>query len=275
MYISIFLLLPLFFFLLSSSLLSSDNDHGDKARASHNIKLRKPFILKSILDAVKPEQCLIFCRTKIDCDNLEQFFQQFTRSKVVESPYACVVLHGDRLPRERRENLEKFKKGEVKLLICTDVAARGIDISQLPCCISFPTFSFFSFLYSFFLLMFSSSFLSMYVCMYVCISLSLSDMTLPDNEEDYIHRSGRVGRQDRWGLSISLVANAQEKVWYHTCPSRGKQCQNTRLKDDGGCCIWFALLLSSLVFSSFPSFILVYVYISITLLSDFSHIPQV
>ena len=45
---------------------------------------------------------------------------------------SCVCLHGDRRPQERKANLEKFKNGEVKFLICTDVAARGIDVMGLP-----------------------------------------------------------------------------------------------------------------------------------------------
>jgi ATP-dependent RNA helicase DDX1 len=46
--------------------------------------------------------------------------------------YTCVCLHGDRKPQERKDNLEKFKRKEAKFLICTDVAARGLDISGLP-----------------------------------------------------------------------------------------------------------------------------------------------
>jgi len=41
------------------------------------------------------------------------------------------------------------------------------------------------------------------------------------------------------GLAISLVSTVEEKVWYHSCPSKGKGCKNTRLKAQGGCCIWY------------------------------------
>ena len=41
------------------------------------------------------------------------------------------------------------------------------------------------------------------------------------------------------GLAVSLVSKVSEKVWYHSCPSRGKSCFNTLLKDEGGCCIWY------------------------------------
>jgi len=56
------------------------------------------------------------------------------------NPYSCVCLHGDRKPPERKANLERFKNQEAKFLICTDVAARGLDITGLPFskCIKFP-----------------------------------------------------------------------------------------------------------------------------------------
>ena len=46
--------------------------------------------------------------------------------------YSCVCLHGDRRPQERKANLQSFKDGEVRFLICTDVAARGIDVRGIP-----------------------------------------------------------------------------------------------------------------------------------------------
>ncbi|CAO1433733.1 unnamed protein product [Diamesa serratosioi] len=145
----------------------------------------------------KMERALIFCRTKIDCDNLENYF------KVVDSKeFSCVCLHGDRAPNERKENLQIFKEAKVKFLICTDVAARGIDISGLPFMINF---------------------------------------TLPDEKSNYVHRIGRVGRAERMGLAISLVSTVPEKVWYHGqwCTSRGKSCWNTGLVEQKGCCMWY------------------------------------
>lgn len=73
------------------------------------------------------DRALIFCRTKLDCDNMERFLKQSGGHK-----FSCVCLHGDRKPAERKANLDKFKKQEVKFLICTDVAARGLDITGLP-----------------------------------------------------------------------------------------------------------------------------------------------
>ncbi|MDP2436931.1 MAG: helicase-related protein, partial [archaeon] len=65
------------------------------------------------------------------------------------------------------------------------------------------------------------------------------NVTLPDNAADYIHRVGRVGRADAMGLAISIIGSAPEKVWYHTCKTKGKGCLNRRLRSEGGCCIWY------------------------------------
>lgn len=73
------------------------------------------------------DRALIFCRTKLDCDNLERYFKSISGREL-----SCVCLHGDRKPPERKANLQKFKNKEVKFLICTDVAARGLDITGLP-----------------------------------------------------------------------------------------------------------------------------------------------
>jgi len=67
------------------------------------------------------------------------------------------------------------------------------------------------------------------------------NVTLPDEKSNYVHRIGRVGRAERMGLAISLVSSVPEKVWYHGewCPSRGRNCSNTNLTDQGGCCTWY------------------------------------
>ena len=103
---------------------------------------------------------------------------------------------------ERRSSLQALKDGDVRILICTDVAARGIDIEGLPYVIN---------------------------------------MTLPDESEDYVHRIGRVGRADRMGLAFSIVAapGIKEQVWYHKCANRGKNCTNRNLVEAGGCSIWY------------------------------------
>lgn len=71
------------------------------------------------------------------------------------------------------------------------------------------------------------------------VFIAVINVTLPDEKQNYVHRIGRVGRAERMGLAISLVATEKEKVWYHVCSNRGKGCYNTRLKEDGGCTIWY------------------------------------
>lgn len=158
---------------------------------------------------------MIFCRTNLDCDNLEKFLNSQdgnTNKKFSgkvesgkEGRYSCCVLAGLRSTQDRRESLAAFKDGDVRFLICTDVAARGIDVAGLPYVIN---------------------------------------VTLPDEPENYIHRIGRVGRADRMGLAISIVsaAGCQEKVWYHSCASKGRSsevCTRRELKSEGGCTIWY------------------------------------
>ncbi|XP_077982085.1 ATP-dependent RNA helicase DDX1-like [Glandiceps talaboti] len=178
---------------------ASNMNHKDTM--SEAVKLSKPDYVISAIREHKMDQAIIFCRTKLDCDNLERYFIAMgggPRSR--GHTFSCVCLHGDRKPNERRQNLDSFKMNKVRFLICTDVAARGIDVRGIPYVIN---------------------------------------VTMPDEKSNYVHRIGRVGRADRMGLAISLVSQVPEKVWYHGCPSRGRGCHNTELTDYGGCCIWY------------------------------------
>uniref|UniRef100_A0A023GNS0 ATP-dependent RNA helicase n=1 Tax=Amblyomma triste TaxID=251400 RepID=A0A023GNS0_AMBTT len=167
---------------------------------SEAVKILKGEYTVRAIQQQKMDQGIIFCRTKLDCDNLENYLNHLG-SRGRDNPFSCVCLHSDRKAQERQANLEKFKKGAVKFLICTDVAARGIDVSGVPFVIN---------------------------------------VTLPDEKSNYVHRIGRVGRAERMGLAISLVAAIPEKVWYHSnCKNRGRNCYNTNLTDRGGCCIWY------------------------------------
>lgn len=80
-----------------------------------------------------------------------------------------------------------------------------------------------------------------YVTLSFYIIFPVINITLPDEKSNYVHRIGRVGRAERMGLAISLVSSVPEKVWYHGewCPSRGRNCQNTNLTNQGGCCTWY------------------------------------
>lgn len=73
------------------------------------------------------------------------------------------------------------------------------------------------------------------------VKFPVINVTLPDEKSNYVHRIGRVGRAERMGLAISLVSSVPEKVWYHGewCKSRGRNCWNTNLVEQQGCCIWY------------------------------------
>ena len=148
-------------------------DQGSREEFSEAVKLMKAEYAVRAIDEHKMDYGIIFCRTKVDCDNLEQYLNRIGGGKNSNQEYSCTVLHGDRKPHERKANLEMFKQMEVKFLICTDVAARGIDIKGLP---------------------------------------FMLNVTLPDEKSNYVHRIGRVGRAERMGLAISLVATVPEKV---------------------------------------------------------------
>lgn len=219
--------------------LGTDGRSSTRDQLSIGVKTLKLYLLVRIIAALKPSQCLIFCRTQVDCDKVRNFLasniaaevasnfmknetkteeKQVNKdtnssntsntstvvSKLNEYPPASAfaVLHG--AAKNRQETMDAFRSGDVRILISTDVAARGLDVQGLPLVINF---------------------------------------TLPDMPETYIHRVGRTGRAGNVGMAVSLVAeDALERVWWHTCPNRGgnNTCQNTELKDTGrGCTMWY------------------------------------
>lgn len=127
---------------------------------SEGVKILKGEYCVRAIREHKMDRALIFCRTKLDCDNMENYLKSLSHVE-----FSCVCLHADRSPNERTANLKMFKDKQVKFLICTDVAARGIDVSGLP---------------------------------------FILNVTLPDEKANYVHRIGRVGRAERMGLAIRL-----------------------------------------------------------------------
>ena len=110
-------------------------------------------------------QAFVFTNSKLGCGRL---------ARALESDgLRTTALHGDKSQDERLKSLEAFKAGEVDLLVATDVAARGLDIKDVPAVFNFD---------------------------------------LPFHAEDYVHRIGRTGRAGASGLAISLVAPADGKL---------------------------------------------------------------
>jgi ATP-dependent RNA helicase RhlE len=111
------------------------------------------------------KQVIVFSNTKIGCSRLALH--------LVKQGVKATAIHGDRSQAERMGALDAFKRGEVEVLVATDVAARGLDISEMPCVINFD---------------------------------------LPYNAEDYIHRIGRTGRAGAKGDAISLHTDKDERL---------------------------------------------------------------
>ncbi len=109
-------------------------------------------------------QVIVFTNTKIGAGRLAR---QLERDGL-----NAAAIHGDKSQQERLATLESFKKGEIVVLVATDVAARGLDIAELPAVINYD---------------------------------------LPYNAEDYIHRIGRTGRAGASGLALSLMTGDDER----------------------------------------------------------------
>lgn len=122
-------------------------------------KKQKPYLLGQLLDDNDWQQVLVFCLTKKGTDHLVQFLK--------EHDIKSSAIHGDKPQSARTRAIEGFKNGTIKVLVATDIAARGIDIDQLPQVINFD---------------------------------------LPIVAADYIHRIGRTGRAGASGTAISLVS---------------------------------------------------------------------
>ena len=122
-------------------------------------KKQKPELLSTLILYQKLNQVLVFTNTKKNTELLSSFLNK----KGLNSS----TLHGDKKQSIRAKHLSEFKKRTIRILISTDIAARGIDVSGLQCVINFE---------------------------------------LPKIAENYIHRIGRTGRAGVYGKAISLVS---------------------------------------------------------------------
>ncbi|MEE1673791.1 DEAD/DEAH box helicase [Agarivorans aestuarii] len=126
---------------------------------------KKAALLCQIIKQAQWQQALVFCRTKQGVDKL---VKQLTQQGINAS-----ALHGDLSQSAREQSLASFKTAETKLLVATDVAARGIDVSKLACVIN---------------------------------------LELPYKSEDYTHRIGRTGRAGESGIAITLLSVDDEHL---------------------------------------------------------------
>ena len=121
-------------------------------------------LLDALLRDVALEQAIVFTSTKQTADDLS--------GSLIGRGFTAAALHGDMQQRERNHTLHQLRDGRIRVLVATDVAARGIDVAGITHVINFD---------------------------------------LPRQAEDYIHRIGRTGRAGRTGTAISFVAPTEHR----------------------------------------------------------------
>jgi ATP-dependent RNA helicase RhlE len=120
---------------------------------------RKGDLLTHVLKQAPVGQALVFCKTKHGSNRVGEYLER--------AGVKAAVIHGNKSQGARTKALADFKAGHVNVLVATDIAARGLDIAQLPLVVNFD---------------------------------------LPLVAEDYIHRAGRTGRAGLSGRAVSLVS---------------------------------------------------------------------
>jgi superfamily II DNA/RNA helicase len=168
-------------------------DHNTK-RDIAGLQKKKRAMLRLLIKDEKVKNALIFCNRKKDIDIVNRSF--------IKHGFNSATLHGDMVQSSRTLTMKKFKASEYDFLICSDVAARGLDIDELSHVFNFD---------------------------------------VPLHPEDYVHRIGRTGRAGKKGRAISLAwkedkkyINAIEKLTGKTIPPLNinlKEVSNSNGKD--------------------------------------------
>ena len=119
-------------------------------------------IISRIVDINEYRLVMIFCNTKLEVD--------YVTSNLMQRGFLVEGLHGDMKQMQRDNVMNRFKSGNINILVASDVAARGIDIDDVDCVINY---------------------------------------SVPTDEENYVHRIGRTGRANKAGLAILLVTKGE------------------------------------------------------------------
>jgi len=140
--------------------------------------------LRSLIDSEEVKSALVFCNRKRDVDVV---FRSLERHG-----YSAAALHGDMAQPVRMETLQSFKDSKVRILVCSDVAARGLDIPAVSHVFNFD---------------------------------------VPSNPEDYVHRIGRTGRAGRSGKAFTLALPEEGKYLANVVSMLGMQIPEVALGD--------------------------------------------
>ena len=147
----------------------------------------KTEITARLLEAGSYERAIAFCNTKNMTDRLSGLLKM--------RGFSAEAIHGDIQQSVREKTLNRFRRGELRVLVATDVAARGLDIDDVDAVFNYD---------------------------------------VPDENEYYIHRIGRTGRAKRHGVAYSLVSNITEGIRLDDIQKNtGNQIQKMVLNDQG------------------------------------------
>jgi ATP-dependent RNA helicase DeaD len=151
---------------------------------------RKFKALQKILEEYRDDTMIIFCNTRRQAIDLDRMLWGHG--------YSAGALHGDHDQDVRFRVLESFRSGDIKILVATDVASRGLDVDDVACVINYE---------------------------------------IPDDPGVYVHRIGRTGRAQKSGAAISIVAGKEWSSWSRILKDTGFQIERTgpeRIRKRGG-----------------------------------------
>ena len=145
--------------------------------------IQKYDLLLALLEKIGTRSAIVFTRTKIDADRVSEW--------LVAHGFCVTTMHSDRSQREREKALEDFKKGKASLLVATDIASRGLDISGVAYVVNF---------------------------------------NVPEHPEDYVHRIGRTGRANREGKAMTLFSSDESTALGRIESLIGSQIERRKLE---------------------------------------------
>jgi ATP-dependent RNA helicase DeaD len=150
---------------------STDTSTGQIEHSFIEVKMgRNLDALLGLLVYHNPEHAIIFCRTRDETRNIH--------NALIERGFVAGVLNGEMTQNDRSQTMERFKNKQLRILVATDVAARGIDISGLSHVINY---------------------------------------TVPTNVETYTHRCGRTGRAGATGQAWTIITHVERREFQFVC----------------------------------------------------------